>query len=257
MIATENREERTATPARRGRTEEERHYYALMDKAWRVLAPFYDAIVFPLKSLRRDVAAQAGVGPASYVLDVATGTGAQAIAFAKTGAEVVGIDLSDAMLRIARRKARGLRATFRVGDARDLPFEDATFDVSCVSFGLHEMPVSVREDALREIARVTKRGGKIVIVDYGLPDHPIASALVYHFVKLYERDSYAEFVRSDLEAALGRAGLTTMSDANIAVRGAMRWWSPVRLVVACHAKGGQRTDCMYRAASAHSATRPR
>lgn len=238
MIATEDRRDRAAMPATRARTEEERHYYALMEKAWHILAPFYDAIVFPLKRLRRDVAAQADVGPGSYVLDVATGTGAQAIAFAKAGAEVVGIDLSDSMLRIARRKARGLRATFRVGDARDLQFEDATFDVSCVSFGLHEMPVSVREDALREMARVTKRGGKIVIVDYGLPDNPITSALVYHIVKFYERDSYAEFVRSDLQAALARAGLTTASDANVALRGAMRWWSPVRLVVASHAEGG-------------------
>ena len=121
----------------RARTDEERHYYALNAKAWRILAPFYDTIVFPLKRLRRDVAKLAGVGPGSRVLDVATGTGAQVLAFAETGAEVVGIDLSESMLRIARRKARGRNVTFRVADARELPFEDAYFDICCVSFGIH------------------------------------------------------------------------------------------------------------------------
>jgi pyruvate-formate lyase-activating enzyme len=69
MIATADGRGCAAMSATRARTEEERHYYALMEKAWRILAPFYDAIVYLLKRLRRDVAAQAGVGPGSYVLD--------------------------------------------------------------------------------------------------------------------------------------------------------------------------------------------
>lgn len=215
-------------------TDEERHYYALNAKAWRVLAPFYDAIVFPLKRLRRDVAKLAGVGPGSHVLDVATGTGAQALAFAETGADVVGIDLSESMLRIARRKVRNV--TFRIADARELPFEDARFDVCCVSFGLHEMPVSVRHDALLEMARVTKPTGKIVIVDYALPESPIASKVVFHLVKLYERDNYAEFVRSDLRATLARAGLVATTEAPVAAGAAMRWWSPAMIVIASKAE---------------------
>ena len=215
----------------RGRTEEERHYYALNAKAWRILAPFYDAIVFPLKQLRRDVAKVAGVGPGSCVLDVATGTGAQALAFADAGAEVVGIDLSESMLRIARRNARDRHVTFSVADARELPFEDGRFDVCCVSFGLHEMPVSVRQDALREMARVAKPEGKVVIVDYALPENPIARRLVYHLVKLYERDNYAEFVRSDLHAMLAHAGLTARTETRVAP-GAMRWWSPALILIA-------------------------
>ena len=215
----------------RAQTDEERHYYALNAKAWRILAPFYDTIVFPLKRLRRDVAKLASVGPGSRVLDVATGTGAQALAFAETGAEVVGIDLSQSMLRIARRKARDRRVTFRIADARELPFEDARFDVCCVSFGLHEMPISVRHQALLEMARVTKPNGNVVIVDYALPENPIASTLVYHLVKLYERDNYAEFVRSDLHAVLDRAGLAARTEARVAP-GAMRWWSPAMIVIA-------------------------
>jgi len=207
----------------RARTDEERHYYALNAKAWRLLAPFYDMIVFPLKRLRRDVAKLAGVGPGSRVLDVATGTGAQALAFAETGAEVVGIDLSESMLRIARRKAHSRNVAFRVADASELPFRNACFDVCCVSFGLHEMPVSVRQQALLDMARVTKENGKLVIVDYALPENPFASTLIYHLVKLYERDNYAEFVRSDLHAMLDRAGLAARTEARVAPGAAMRW----------------------------------
>ncbi len=220
-----------AEQQQRARTEEERHYYALNAKAWRILAPFYDAIVFPLKRLRRQVAKLAGVGPGSRVLDVATGTGAQALAFTETGAEVVGVDLSESMLRIARRKARGRNVTFRVADARELPFEDARFDVCCVSFGLHEMPVNVRQEALLEMARGTKANGKIVIVDYALPVSPIASKLVYHLVKLYERDNYAEFVRSDLLAMLDRAGFAPRTETRVGAWRALLW-SPATIVIA-------------------------
>ena len=231
MRATEHanlHEHATRLEAPRGRTDEERHYYRLMDKAWRILAPFYDAIVFPLRRLRPRVAQLAGVQPGMRVLDVATGTGAQARAFADAGGEVVGIDLSESMLRIARRKARGRNVTFGVADARALPFATASFDVCSVSFGLHEMPVSVRQDALREMSRVTKPDGKIVIVDYALPKNRLVRALVYHFVKLYERDSYAEFVRSDLGAILEAAGLRTERDT----RTSARWWSPLMIVIA-------------------------
>jgi demethylmenaquinone methyltransferase/2-methoxy-6-polyprenyl-1,4-benzoquinol methylase len=232
----------TREQLKRARTDEERRYYALNARAWPIVAPFYDVIVLPLKRLRRDVARLAGVGPGSRVLDVATGTGAQALAFAETGAEVVGIDLSESMLGIARRKARGRDVTFRLGDARELPFEDALFDVCCVSYGLHEMPVSVRQEVLLEMARVTKPTGKVVIVDYALPENPIASQLVYHLVKLYERDNYAEFVRSDLHAMLERAGLAARTEARVAPGAAMRWWSPAMVVLAAKVEASGRSD---------------
>lgn len=211
------------------RTDEERHYYAFQDKAWRILAPVYDGIVLPVRKLRRVVAKAAGVGTGSRVLDVATGTGAQALAFADAGAEVVGIDISESMLRVARRHAGNRRVTFRAADATELPFEDGSFDVCSVSFALHEMPPSVRERAVHEMARVTNADGKIVIVDYALPDGPIASKVVFRVVKLYEGDNYAEFIRSDLAATLGRAGLAIVDQ--------MRWWSPIGIIVASKKRG--------------------
>lgn len=218
------------TAAQLARTDEERRYYALEEKAWRILAPLYDTLVRPLRGMRARVARLAEIRPAMRVLDVATGTGEQALAFADAGAEVTGVDLSAAMLRIARRKASGRTATitFREADARALPFADGAFDRAGISFGLHEMPPSVRRAAVRELARVTTPGGLVVIVDYALPAGRVARWFVYHGVKLYERDSYAEFVRADLFALIDEAGLVAVSDT----RAAVRWWRPVIVVVA-------------------------
>ena len=187
-------------------TEQERAYYSLNRRVWRIFAPFYNAF-FTLPSLRREVVRLANVAPGSSVLDVATGTGAQAFAFAPTTKEVVGIDLSEAMLRIARRKNRFSNVTFKEADATSLPFEDHSFDAACISFALHEMPNSIRERVVREMARVTTPGGRIIIVDYALPHGRLARAIVYRIVKLYERDHYASFVKLDLEALLRRTGI--------------------------------------------------
>lgn len=192
---------------RHGGREEEREYYSLNSRVYPILAHFYDAVTAPIRGLRRTVASMVDPGPGSRVLDVATGTGAQAFAFAEKGREVVGIDLSESMLRIARRKNRFPAVTFQQADATALPFEDASFDASCVSFALHEMPPSIRERVAREMARVTRPGGSVTVVDYALPRNQVTSSLVLHIVKLYERDHYASFVRSDVVALLRNAGI--------------------------------------------------
>jgi hypothetical protein len=68
------------------------------------------------------------------------------------------------------------------------------------------------------MARVTKARGIAVVVDYGLPRSRVASWLAYHIVKLYERDHYATFVRSDVAALLESAGVR-VSDDRLAVGG--------------------------------------
>lgn len=103
----------------------ERAYYALQARVYRLLAPFYDAVVLPLRGLRGAIAALVPEG--ARVLEVATGTGEQALAFAARGDAVVGLDLSDAMLRRARRKNRFAHAMFVHGDTTALPFADASF----------------------------------------------------------------------------------------------------------------------------------
>ena len=205
----------------RGRTDEEREYYALSRRVYAVFAYVYDAVAFPIRTLRYAVASMVDLPPGARVLDVATGTGQQAFAFAEKAREVVGIDLSEEMLRVARRKNRFSNVSFQQADAAELPFEDNAFDTSCVSFALHEMPSSVRERVVSEMARVTRSGGSIIVVDYGLPKSQIASALTFHLVKVYERDCYAGFVKSDWRAMLERAGVEVLDDRP-ALRGMAR-----------------------------------
>ncbi len=205
----------------RGRTEEERAYYSFSRRAYAAFAQVYDPVVFPLRALRNEVASMIDLRPGARLLDVATGTGQQAFAFAGKAHEVVGIDLSEAMLRIARRKNRFPNVSFREADAAELPFENRSFDASCVSFALHEMPSSVRKRVVREMARVTKSSGSIIVVDYGLPKSEIASWLAFHIIKLYERDHYATFVKSDWRAFLEDAGVRVLSERH-ALRGMAR-----------------------------------
>jgi len=188
-------------------TEEERSYYRFSKKAWSIFAPYYDFVTRPFRRLRGHVTDLAQIGPAMRVLDVATGTGEQALSFARRAAEVVGVDLSDAMLDIARRKNQLPNINFQQADAVALPFPDESFDVACISFALHEMPRSIRQRALREMTRVVRPGGRIVVVDWGLPKRKFSNWLVSHVVRLFEGKTYVDFVHSDVEAFLASAGI--------------------------------------------------
>lgn len=190
-------------------TDEEEEYYSIVKKAFEELAPFYDIVtISPVSSRLRDkVVDFTNARKGSKILDVGTGTGQQAFAFAKKGYDVIGIDLSEAMLEVANRKNKYENMKFEVADATNLPFENNHFDVSCASFVLHDMPLTIRKKVLKEMVRVTKPKGMIVIVDYALPENKIRRFLIYHFVKLYEGKYYLEFIKSDLEALLRKSGI--------------------------------------------------
>ncbi len=99
------------------------------------------------------------------ILDVGTGTGFLAILLAELGHEVVGVDISEGMLKVAREKARkaGLDVKFEVADAENLPFDDEEFDAVVCRHVLWTLPNPER--ALREWARVVKAGGKVIVID--------------------------------------------------------------------------------------------
>jgi len=186
---------------------EEKEYYSLVKKVFDILAPFYDIVTMPFSRVRNQVVNFTDARNGSKILDIATGTGKQGFAFAKKGYEIIGIDLSEAMLKVADKKNKYGNVKFEVRDATNLPFEDNSFDVSCVSFALHDMPLFIREKALKEMVRVTKTKGMIVMVDYALPKENIGRFLIYHFVNLYEGKYYSNFIKSDLEASLRKTGV--------------------------------------------------
>ena len=106
------------------------------------------------------------------VLDVATGTADLAIAVAKKavdGSQVIGVDLSEGMLEVGRKKAKGLPVTLQQGDAEALSFADGTFDRVSVAFGVRNFEnLSL---GLREMCRVLKPGGRLVILELSYPDN--------------------------------------------------------------------------------------
>ena len=182
--------------------DEEKEYYSLTKRVWDKFAPFYDIAVTLISGVRDKVVSFTNAKNGAKILDVATGTGKQAFAFGKRGYDVIGVDISEAMLKVAHKKNKYGNVKFEVADATNLPFEDGSFDVSCVSFALHDMPLTVIEKTLKEMVRVIKPKGTIIVVDYALPKNKIGRFLIYHFVRLYEGEYYQKFIKSDLEAML-------------------------------------------------------
>jgi demethylmenaquinone methyltransferase/2-methoxy-6-polyprenyl-1,4-benzoquinol methylase len=161
------------------------------------------------------------------VLDLATGTADLALLAASAAPEVrvVGLDPSLAMLAIGRRKlaerAGGDRVSLQRGDAQTLPFEAASFDACCMAFGIRN--VEDRPRALAEIARVTRPGGRIAILELSEPRGtfaPLCRLHVHHLVPAlgrllsgqreyrYLQESIAAFPPpEEFEAMLSRGGL--------------------------------------------------
>lgn len=109
------------------------------------------------------------------VLDVGTGTGLAARRIARLGAKVVGLDLGAELIHEARCLAPGL--DFRVGDAEQLPFEDASFDAAISTFGV--MFVGRPEAAAAELARVVRKGGRAALASW-TPESTVARKFAVH-----------------------------------------------------------------------------
>jgi demethylmenaquinone methyltransferase/2-methoxy-6-polyprenyl-1,4-benzoquinol methylase len=113
--------------------------------------------------------------PGMRILDVATGTGMVAFALAARGPTVTGLDQSEAMLgrasaRLLRTPQLADRLSFRLGEAEALPFADAEFDALSFTYLLRY--VDDPAATMRELARVVKPGGRIAMVEFGVPGDP-------------------------------------------------------------------------------------
>ena len=153
------------------------------------VAPRYDLIndlqSFGLHRLwKRRLVQLAQPKPGTRALDLCCGTGDIGFALARRGAEVVGLDFSEPMLAVARRRAASssLRVPeFMRGDAMAVPFPDNSFDIVTMGYGLRNL--SRWENGLREMLRVAKPGGRVLVLDFGKPMNVLWRAAYFTYLR--------------------------------------------------------------------------
>ena len=154
------------------------------------ISPRYDLLnrVLSLgidQAWRRRTVAAAGDVRGRVVVDACCGTGDLSVAFAEVGARVVGVDFTPEMLRRAGPKVAGgdARAVFLHGDALALPVRSACADVTSVAFGVRNL--SSARAGLAELARVTRPGGRVLVLEFTTPPGAILGRLYrFYFTRL-------------------------------------------------------------------------
>ncbi len=171
---------------------------------------------------RREVLAATDAAPGDRVLDLAAGTGTSSEPFAARHVRVVPCDFSLGMLREGKRARPGL--PFVAGDGTRLPFADGAFDAVTISFGLRN--VVDADAALREMRRVTRPGGRLVVCEFS---HPTWAPL---------RTAYLEYLMRALPA-VARA-VSSSPDAYVYLAESIRAWPDQRGLADQLARSGWR-----------------
>jgi len=169
-------------------------------------ATLYDLGEFIRHGTRHKTVALSGWQPGEKVLDLCTGTGGAALAFALQGAQVVGVDLARGMLKRASAKGAGTQSSWLEMDATCLAFPDNAFEVSVLSLALHHMPEYVQLNVLSELRRVTSR--RIVIIEPNIPVDPNWIPIWVFIANIIDESEYMhEWVRQDFVRTCHNAGL--------------------------------------------------
>ncbi|HEX4646097.1 MAG TPA: ubiquinone/menaquinone biosynthesis methyltransferase, partial [Verrucomicrobiae bacterium] len=159
------------------------------------VAPRYD-LINDLQSFglhrywKRQLTAMARPESGARALDLCCGTGDVTFALARHGVEAIGLDFSEPMLAVAesRLKVQGSKsnagsAQFLQGNALKTPFPDDSFDIVTVSYGLRNL--AGWEDGLREMQRVAKPGGRLLVLDFGKPDNGVWRGIYFGYLKRF------------------------------------------------------------------------
>lgn len=131
----------------------------------------------------------AAARPDERALDLCCGTGDVAFALARDGADVVGLDFTEAMLAVAAQRAATLpdksaaKVKFLRGDAQQIPFPDGTFDIVTISYGLRNL--ADWEIGLREMERVARPGGRLLVLDFARPDNTIWRSIYFGYLRWF------------------------------------------------------------------------
>ena len=150
------------------------------------------------------------------LLDAGCGTG-RLLDFAKQAwprLQVLGLDMSDAYIRYAKRHLRRARTNFIVAKAEAIPVPENSQDAVTGIFLFHELPPKVRRLAMREFARVLKPGGRLVLLDsLQRGDQPDYEGLLELFPRNYHEPYYSSYTKEDFGSLAGGCGMTFVRDA--------------------------------------------
>ena len=173
---------------------------------------------------RRDVLAAVDPRPGERILDLAAGTGTSSEPFRERGATVVPCDFSVGMLREGKRRLPHL--PFTAGDGTRLPFGDDTFDAVTISFGLRNI---VDADAgLREMARVTRPGGRLVVCEFSSPTlRPFRTVYLEYLMKALPSIARAVSSSPDAYVYLAESIRAWPDQSGLAARIAAAGWRDV------------------------------
>jgi demethylmenaquinone methyltransferase/2-methoxy-6-polyprenyl-1,4-benzoquinol methylase len=130
------------------------------------------------KAWRRAVTSIIAPKPGMKILDIAAGTGSSSRPLVDKGAVITALDFSQGMIEQGRKQNKNIN--FVQGDALKLPFEDNSFEVTTISFGLRN--TSNTEIALKEALRVTKDGGRIVVAEFSHPVNPVFKKIYLNYL---------------------------------------------------------------------------
>lgn len=133
-------------------------------------APIYDLLLHPfIHQLRKRVAQLAKHYQAKTVIDMCCGTGHQLKYLNAANIDATGVDLNDMMLQQATKNPD--KTQCKKGDASQTEYPDHHFDLAMTTLSLHEMPVSMAKEVIREMIRISKPDGHLMLIDYEFTDH--------------------------------------------------------------------------------------
>ena len=172
--------------------------------------PWWEPIDDKWQHIRPLVVRMADPGPGDTVLDVATGAGYQAAAFAAGGYWAVGIDYVLDRIKVATARHSSARLSWAVADASHLPVREDAFDIVSISLALHDMPVAAIREALKESRRVARR--RVVMVEPCAPENVLLKHLYIWIAMLVDESMLMrDYLFCDLEKLLKEARLNLVT----------------------------------------------
>ena len=178
------------------------------DRFTRTAEVFGDSILKTRAAEAEILAEMVAAKPTDVAVDLACGTGALAMGFARRVHRIYGLDLTAAMLAVARRAAREANArnvTFALGNAEQIPFADGSLDLALTSYALHHVPNPGR--VIGEMARVLKRGGRAGVIDIFVLEDPRSAEMHDRIERVRDPSHTRALARSEFQSLFAANGL--------------------------------------------------